>query len=491
MLKHLALLALLITTPASATNVVFILADDLGMMDIGFNNPAAFTETPRLDGLAARSVRFTQAYAASPVCSPTRSAILTGQAPARTRHSDYFGAVNGFGVIPSDYDPARHGVFGSYKDRPVLPAPYIERLGSEQVTLATIFREFGYATMHAGKWHLGPEDCWPEHRGFDVNKGGHTIGGPYGGDNYFSPYGNPRLEDGPAGQHLPDRLACEVTDFIGENKDRPFLVYLSFYSVHTPLIGRKDLVEKYRKKKAALGLKAAFGSEPPRKNRLVQEHAVYAAMVGAMDQAVGTVLDALEEHGIAEKTIVVFFSDNGGLSTSEGSPTSNLPFRAGKGWVYEGGIRVPMLVRWPGITADGSVCNTPVVATDFAPTLLEACGLPARPQQHLDGVSLVPLLRGKEFTHGPLYWHYPHWGNQGGIPASAVRQGPWKLIRFHWKKPFELYHLADDPGELINRTASEPDKVAELSALLDAYLRETKALLPSPNPNPRMPFESW
>jgi arylsulfatase A-like enzyme len=480
-----------LTAPAFATNLVFILVDDLGRMDTGFDNPAAFAETPRLNALAARSVRFSQAYAASPVCSPTRSAILTGRAPARTRHTDYFGAPNGFARIPADYNPLRHGSFGSHHDRPVLPAPYVERLDAEHVTLATMLREAGYATMHAGKWHLGPEDCWPEHRGFAVNKGGHSIGGPYGGKKYFSPYGNPRLEDGPDGEHLPDRLAREVADFIGGNKDRPFFVHLSFYSVHTPLIGRPDLVEKYRRKKAGLDLTAAFKDEPPRKNRTVQEHAIYAAMVEAMDEAVGTVLDALDEHGVADDTIVVFFSDNGGLSTSEGSPTSNLPFRAGKGWMYEGGIRVPLLIRWPGVTPEGTVCDTPVIATDFSPTLLEACGLPARPRQHLDGMSIVPLLKGREFKRGPIYWHYPHWGNQGGIPASAVRDGPWKLIRYYWKKSEELYHLEDDPGERNNLAASHPEKRAELSAILDRHLEETKALFPASNPNAREPFDTW
>jgi arylsulfatase A-like enzyme len=490
--SRLLLLGCLLLLPVSAApNVVFFLVDDLGAMDVGFNNPAAFAETPRLDDLAKRSMRFRHAYSASPVCSPTRSAILTGQAPARTRHTDYFGAPNGFQAIPQNYQPAEHGRFGPLKDRPVLPAPYLERLDATHRTLAGILREAGYATMHAGKWHLGPEDCWPEHRGFDVNKGGHSLGGPYGGDKYFSPFGNPRLPDGPAGEHLPDRLAREVASFIGDHKERPFFVHFSFYSVHTPLIGRPDLVEKYRRKKQALGLKAAFEDEVPRKNRTIQEHAVYAAMVEAMDQAVGTVLDALEEHGVADNTIVVFFSDNGGLSTSEGSPTSNLPLRAGKGWMYEGGIRVPMLVCWPGTVRPGSVCDTPVIATDFSPTLTAACGLPAQPEQHLDGVNLLPLLRGKSFERGPLFWHYPHWGNQGGIPSSAVRDGPWKLIRFHWKKSPELYHLGDDPGERRNLAEARPEEFARLSALLDAHLQETKALMPAPNPAAKEPFAKW
>lgn len=476
---------------AGATNVVFIIADDLGYMDLGFNNPETFYETPRLDAMARESMRFTDGYAASPVCSPTRSSVMTGQYPGRTRNTDFFGGPNGFDEIPADYDPATHGRFGSHANRPIHPAPYLHRLEAHHVTLAQAFKDAGYATMHAGKWHLGPEDCWPEHRGFDVNIGGHSAGGPYGGDKYFSPYGNPRMEDGPPGEHLPDRLGRDVAAFIGERKEQPFFVHLSFYSVHTPLIGRDDLVRKYRERKEKAGLTAAFEPEHPRENRTVQQHAVYAAMVEAMDAAVGTVLDALDEHGVAEDTIVVFFSDNGGLSTSEGSPTSNLPLRAGKGWMYEGGIREPLIIRWPGVAAPGSVCATPVVSTDFYPTLLEACGIPLRPEQHKDGVSLVPLLKGSQLDRGPLFFHYPNWGNQGGIPSSAVRHGPWKLIRFHWKKGTELYNLETDIGERDNLIETMPEKAAELSALLDAHLKEIQALMPTPNPNAPETFDRW
>ena len=464
------------------------MADDLGFMDVGFNNPKSFYETPNLDRMAAAGMRFGAAYAACPVCSPTRSSVMTGQYPARTRNTDFFGAPNGFDEIPADYDPVRDGRTGN---RPLRPAPYQQRLAAEHVTLAEAFKEAGYATMHAGKWHLGPEGSWPEDHGFDVNMGGTDRGGPYGGDKYFSPYGNPRLPDGPPGEHLPDRLAREVAKFIGDHKDRPFFVHLAFYSVHTPLMGREDLVKKYRAKKEALGLKAAFAPEPPRENRTVQEHAVYAAMVEAMDQAVGTVLRALDEHGVADDTIVVFFSDNGGLSTSEGSPTSNLPWRAGKGWMYEGGIREPLVIRWPKVVKGGAICQVPVISTDFYPTLLAACGLPPRPDQHRDGVNLLPLLKGEPLDRGPLFWHYPHWGNQGGIPSSAVRDGPWKLIRFHWRKGTELYHLGDDPGETKNLAAAKPEKVAELNSRLDAMLKDTRALMPTPNPQAKQPFDRW
>lgn len=483
------LLAFLV--PAAATNVVLIIADDLGYMDVGFNNPESFYETPRLDAMARQSMKFTAAYAACQVCSPTRSSILTGQHPARTRNTDYFGAPNGFQEIPADYSPARHGKFGNQAKRPLLPAPYLERLAAEHTTLAEALRSAGYATLHAGKWHLGGEGSSPEDHGFDVNIGGIDRGGPYGGDKYFSPYGNPKLPDGPKGEHLTGRLGREVAKFIGANKDRPFFVHLPFYAVHTPLMGREDLVEKYRAKRARLGLEPAFESEPPRKNRSVQEHAVYAAMVEAMDEAIGTVLDALDTHGLAEDTVVIFFSDNGGLSTSEGSPTTNLPFRAGKGWIYEGGIREPLLVRWPKVVKPGSTSKVPVISTDLYPTLISACGLDPLPGQHKDGTDLLPLLKGGAQDRGPLFWHYPHWGNQGGIPSSAVRDGPWKLIRFHWRKGTELYHLEKDPGEKNNLAETQPEKVAELNAKLDAFLKETDALMPEPNPKASAPFDKW
>jgi len=478
---------------ASATNVVFILADDLGVMDVGFNNTDTFYETPRLDALAKQSVRFTAGYAACPVCSPTRSSILTGQYPARTRNTDYFGGPNGFASIPEPYDAARDGKFGRMANRPVLPAPYRSRLAAEHTTLAEALKAAGYVTMHAGKWHLGGEGSLPTDHGFDVNIAGTAGGSPPGGRRYFSPYGNPNLPDGPPGEHLPDRLATEVSKFIADHKHEKFFVYLPFYSVHTPLIAPEALVAKYEAKRKGLGLEPRFETEPPRENRVVQGHAVYAGMVESMDAAVGKVLDALETSGVADDTLVIFFSDNGGLSTSEGSPTSNLPYRAGKGWTYEGGIREPLLVRWPKRGEADAVCDVPVISTDFYPTILDVCGLDPLPAQHVDGVSFAHLLEDPHAKHErpPLFWHYPHWGNQGGIPSSAIRDGDWKLIRFAWKKPPELYQLADDPGERRNLADAHPDTCAELQAKLDKFLMEASALLPTENPDPQMPFGTW
>lgn len=480
---------------AKPLNVVFFLADDLGVTDIAPYHSSGFYETPNLAKLAASGTTFTNAYAACPVCSPTRSAVLTGQYPARTRNTDFFGAANEFfgEQIPADYDPLKSGRLSQMANRPVWPAPYLGNLSPAHTTLAEALKNHGYATFFAGKWHLGPEGSWPTDHGFDINMGGHKGGGPYGGKKYFSPYGNPTLPDGPDGEHLPDRLARETAKFIAANKDKPFLAYFSMYSVHTPLMGRPDLVAKYEAKRKAMGLDDTFAPEPPRKNRTVQSHAVYAAMVEAMDQAVGTVLTALEENGVADNTLVIFTSDNGGLSTSEGSPTSNLPYRAGKGWLYEGGVREPLLVRLPGVTKPGSKSAFPVTSTDYFPTILEAAQLPLLPKQHVDGVSLVPALRDSalQSPERPLFWHYPHWGNQGGIPGSSVRMGDWKYIEFYWSKQPELYDLARDPGEKANLAAMHPEKAAEMKKLLAGFLHETKALFPTVNPGFKKPFGKW
>ena len=473
MLSSLLLSLVAQSAPAEAParpNVLFILVDDLGVMDVTPNNPASFYETPALERLAASGMRFTNGYAACPVCSPTRASILTGKYPQRVGITDYI-SPNGGNQPEKWRRPTR-----------LLPAPYTDRLAHEEVTLAEALKDAGYATFFAGKWHLGPEGWWPEDQGFDENQGGITRGGPYGGKRYFSPYGNPRLEDGPEGEHLPARLARETVDFIAANREQPWLAYLSFYSVHTPLLAREDLIEKYRAKKQELGLSDIWGQEGQRAVRLVQEHAVYAGMVEAMDQAVGAVLDALDDTGQAERTIVVFFSDNGGLSTSEGHPTSNMPFRAGKGWMYEGGIREPLLVRAPGLTAAGSVNETVVSSVDFFPTLLELCGVASDPA--LDGKSFVAALAGDELDRGPIYWHYPHYGNQGGLPSAAVRHGDWKMIRWFETGKEELFRLDLDPSEQYDLADRYPKELAKLSASLDTWLVDVGAKYATLNDKP-------
>ena len=449
-------------------NVVIFLADDLGQRDLGCYG-STFYETPHLDRLAREGARFTHAYAACPVCSPTRASLLTGQWPARTGITDYIGAPN----QPELWK----------RNTRSLPAPFADRLSLESPTLAKTLKAAGYATFFAGKWHLGPEGWWPENQGFDVNMGGIDKGGPYGGKKYFSPYDNPRLTDGPPGEHLPDRLASETAKFIEASKDRPFFAFYSFYDVHTPLMAREDLRKKYEAKRARLGLKDKWGREHERDVRLTQDDAVYAAMVEAMDLAVGKVLAKLDELGLRENTLVIFTSDNGGLSTSEGWPTSNLPLRGGKGWMYEGGIREPLLVRWPGVVKPGSVMSTPISSPDFFPTLLEVAGTKPLPGQSLDGMSLVPVLKGGTLPERALFWHYPHYGNQGGAPAAAVRRGDWKLIEWLEDNRVELFNLAQDPGEKTDLAATEPQRVAQLRAELHAWQKQVGAKFPIANPN--------
>jgi arylsulfatase A-like enzyme len=448
-------------------NIVFFLVDDLGQRDLGCYG-STFYETPNLDRLARQGIKFTDAYAACPVCSPSRASMMTGKYPQRTGITDYIGAAG-----PDQWK----------RNTKRLPAPYRDRLALEEITLAEALQSKGYGTLFAGKWHLGPDGFWPEQQGFDVNKGGTAQGSPNTGSKYFSPYHNPRLPDGPEGEHLPDRLAEETNRFIRENQDRPFFAYFSFYAVHTPLMAPPELVAKYEEKRRRLGVEARWGEEPPRQVRLVQEHVVYAGMVEAMDRAVGKVLKQLDELGLAENTVVIFTSDNGGLSTSEGSPTSNAPLRAGKGWMYEGGIREPLLVRWPGVIKAGTVTATPVSSPDFFPTVLEIAGSSASTAERAwDGESLLPVWKGGTLPERSLFWHYPHYGNQGSAPASAVRHGKWKLIEWLEDGKLELFNLEEDLGETNNLVASESALVTHLKRRLDEWRKQVGALMPVENP---------
>ncbi len=455
--------------PPDRPNVVFFLADDLGWKDLGcYGSP--FYETPHIDGLAASGARFTQAYAACPVCSPTRASIMTGKYPVRVRLTDYISPSGG-------NQPEKWG-----RNTVMLPSAYSDRMPLEEVTLAEALKEAGYATFFGGKWHLGPEGFWPEDQGFAVNKGGWEHGGPWGGRNYFSPYENPNLTDGPPGEFLPQRLARETASFIADHRDQPFLAYLSFYSVHTPLMTTDELEAKYSGKSAKLAFSGPrWTTEGFREARQVQDHAVYGGMVEALDSAVGMVLQAISENGLDDRTVVVFMSDNGGLSTSEGSPTSNLPLRGGKGWMYEGGIREPMIIRAPGVSRPGAVIRSPVTSTDFYPTLLELTNLPARPDQHIDGESMVPLLLGQSANRAPLFWHYPHYGNQGGAPSAAVRDGNWKLIKWYEDGATELYDLDRGPAERYDLAKTHPDIADALAQQLDNWLNEVDANMPSVN----------
>jgi arylsulfatase A-like enzyme len=450
-------------------NFVFILADDLGQRDLGCYG-STFYETPRLDALAAGGMRFTSAYSACQVCSPTRASIQTGKYPARLHTTDYFGGPQ----------PDEALAMPRFKNRRLLPPPYLERLPHEEVTIAEALKAAGYATFFAGKWHLGPKGYWPEKQGYDINKGGCGWGSP---KSYFSPYGNPRLNDGPPGEHLPHRLAQESAEFIRVHREQPFFVFLSLHDVHVPLQARPDLVAKYEAKAKQV---EHDGPRTIREGdsdvRQVQDQAVYAAMIEAMDQAVGKVLDALDEAGVADRTAVFFTSDNGGLSTAEGAPTANVPLRAGKGWMYEGGVRVPLIVRWPDVVKAGAVCDRYLISTDYFPTILEMAGQPA-PTHAIDALSFTPLLKNDpDFDRGPIYWHYPHYGNQGGSPASAIRDGDFKLIEFLENNRLELYNLAKDLGEKTNLAGVESARTQRMQQQLHQWRQAVGAQMPSPNP---------
>ncbi|WP_035468017.1 sulfatase [Algoriphagus mannitolivorans] len=455
-------------------NVVFFLVDDLGWTDLGAFG-SKFYETPNLDRLARSGIKFTQAYTASPVCSPTRASIMTGKYPSKMYNTDWFGA------------PQPDEIEGHWtKNKPLKPAHYEPNLALEEITLGEAFKQAGYVTFFAGKWHLGEKEShWPEHQGFDINKGGNSKGAPSTGNKYFSPYENPRLENGPDGEYLPERLAMETSNFIQENRKKPFFAMLSFYSVHTPLMTTKELEGKYLAKRASMGLEDKFEPEHANQNRITQAHAIYAGMVEAMDQAVGKVLDELEKQGLMENTIILFFSDNGGLSTAEGSPTSNLPLRAGKGWLYEGGIRVPMIMSWKGQIPEGKEISTPVISNDFLPTLLDLIGNQniLETISNLDGKSLKNWILNPESAKDrePLFWHYPHYGNQGGNPGSVIREGDWKLIYFYESGKSELYNLKNDLGERQNLASSEPELVQALRNKLFNWLVNSKAAFPRPN----------
>lgn len=455
--------------PAASTdrpNVLFILADDLGWRDLS-GEGSVFYESPHIDRIANEGMRFRQGYATCQVCSPSRASIMTGKYPARLAITDWIGAAEGTAWK---------------RNTRLLPARYVHHLPHEDVTLAEAFRQAGYRTFFAGKWHLGSVGSHPEDHGFEFNVGGHRKGSPPGG--FFAPYNNPKMKDGPPGESLPIRLGQETAQFIENHREEPFFAFLSFYSVHAPLQTTKRLWAKYREKadqRSAPDHRFVVDRTSP--VRQVQDHPVYGGMVEAMDDAVGIVLDTLDRLNLSDRTVIVFTSDNGGVSAGDGKATSNLPLRGGKGRQWEGGIREPYYICWPGVTKPGSTSSALVTGTDFYPTLCEIAGLSLRPDQHVDGVSLVPLLKGQDLPSRPLFWHYPHYGNQGGEPSSIVRSGDWKLIHYYEDHRDELYNLADDPVEQNDVALAQPEVVKTLREQLDVWLKETNARFPIPNPD--------
>ena len=448
------------TSAASKPNVVFFLADDLGVMDMT-NEGSTFHETPHIDRIAKEGVRFTRGYATCQVCSPSRASIMTGKYPARIDITDWINSSGGG-------QPEKWRRNTSH-----LPASYLLQLPLEEVTVAEAMKEAGYATFFAGKWHLGGEGFYPEDQGFDINKGGHERGSPPGG--FFSPYKNPKLEDGPDGESLPIRLGQETARFIEASKDKPFLAMLHFYSVHGPDQTTVELYKKYQAKAKKLPkVSQRFLNDVRIPVRQVQDNPIYGGMMESMDDAVGIVLDKLDALGLSDNTIVIFTSDNGGVSAGDAYSTSNLPLRGGKGIEYEGGVREPYYIRWPAQVKPGTNA-TPVTGTDFYPTILEACGLPLRPKQHVDGVSLMPLLKGKAIARRPLFWHYPHYSNQGGEPVSMMMDGDWKLIEDLEDGSLRLYNVANDIGEQSDLSKAHPDRTRAMAKTLKAWKVDVSA----------------
>jgi arylsulfatase A-like enzyme len=491
-------------------NIVFFLVDDLGWRDVGCYG-SHFYQTPNIDALANGGVRFTNAYAACHVCSPTRASILTGKYPARLHLTDW---------LPGRRD---------FPFQQLKNAQIHQELPSNEITLAEALKAYGYSTAIFGKWHLGEEPNGPMSQGFDVQVPKWNKGWPNTG--YHAPFELEGIDDAP-GQYLTDRLTDEALEFIEEKKEGPFFLYFSHFAVHDPIEGRRDLVEKYKAIRAQMPLQQGSdfvlegnpdASNPLSKNELevliqqpaYKEHKVlpnqtvkikqhqdnvqFAGMVESMDESLGRVVSKLEELSIAENTIFIFFSDNGGMSAANfGWPdrmipeseldaaysTSNLPLRGAKGWLYEGGIRVPLIIKWPGKGKQGTVCDVPVISTDFFPSLLEMAGLPLQPENHNDGKSLVPLLKGEDqLERDGIYWHFPHYSNHGmQSPGGAVRSGDYKLLEYYENNTVQLFNLKEDLGEQNDLSVAQPEKAAELRKMLHEWRRKVSARMMTPNP---------
>lgn len=453
-LASLAALTPSLRAAAPLPNFVFILADDLGRQDLGCYGNKYF-QTPNIDRLAAQGARFTNAYAACPVCSPTRASIMTGRYPVRTGVTDW---ITGRPSNPQG---------------PITTPRTATELKLSETTLAEALKPAGYSSASIGKWHLGGEGFFPTEQGFDLNIGGNHSGSPPPTKPaYFGPFTLPGLTAGP-GEFLTSKLTDAATRFIADRRVNPFLVYLAHYTVHIPLAAREADIARHRDK--------AQGRYNP----------TYAAMVESLDESVGQVMDAVDRSGAADRTMIVFFSDNGGLrfeGQSKNHVTENVPFRAGKGHLYEGGIREPLIVRYPRSIKPGAVIDTPVSSVDFFPTFCAEAGV--KPGD-VDGVDLMPLLRGGKLKPRPLFWHYPHYSNQGGEPGSVIREGDWKLIEFHADSRRELYNLRDDVSETRNLIDKQPALVRRLSARLDQWRRASGAIMPSKNPNADPAWPGW
>ncbi|MDO6802475.1 sulfatase [Wenyingzhuangia sp. 1_MG-2023] len=425
---------------ATKPNVLFIVVDDLGYADLSVMG-SAYYETPNIDALAKSGDIFTNGYATCGVCSPSRASLLNGQFTARHGVTQFDGAKSGQAWRKLN------------KHTKLLPPEYKHHLDTSDVTLPEVFKENGYTTFFAGKWHLGSAEdhSLPTDHGFDINVGGYERGGPYSG-GYFSPFNNPTIVDyeDEKGMSLSMKLAKETSVFIQKNKDNNFLAYLSFYAVHAPIQTTKEKWEKYRDKAEKMGIaENGFKMERVLPARKHQDNPVYAGLIEQVDEAIGTVMQTLKKNGLDKNTIIVFTSDNGGVTSGDDFSTNQLSLRGGKGYQWEGGLRVPYFIYVPWMHQKGKIIETPVSATDLFPTLLDLAEIPLRPKEHIDGLSLKSLLAGgDEIQERPLYWHYPHYGNQGGEPVSIMRKGNWKIIHYWEDDHLELYDLKRDIGEV-------------------------------------------
>lgn len=453
---------------AERPNIIFILADDLGWSDTTLYGTTKLYQTPHLERLAARGMTFTRAYSSSPLCSPTRSAILTGLSPART------GITSPNCHEPAEVLSASPGKSAPPSKKSIAPIPPT-RLKRDYRTLAEILRDAGHATGHFGKWHLGPAPYSPLEQGFDVDVPHHPGPGPAG--SFVAPWKYPDFKEKSPGEHIEDRMAGEAVAWMEQHRGKPFFLNYWMFSVHAPFDAKKELIGRHRDR-----------IDPGD----AQRSPTYAAMIESMDDAVGTLLDAIDRLGLAEKTIIVFTSDNGGNMYNEidgTTPTSNRPLRGGKATMFEGGVRVPGVVVWPGVTPPGSRSDAPIQSEDFLPTLMEGLSLTSEAGAIRDGISILPALRGEAMSERPLFRYFPH---DPGVPdwlppSVSVSRGDWKLIRiFHGGENgahrWLLYDLAEDPGETTNLASAEPGRVAELDALIEGFLAETKAVVPIANP---------
>lgn len=447
-------------------NFVFLLVDDLGWADLGCFG-SEFYETPNIDRLAERGMKFTQAYAACSVCSPTRASIVTGRHPVRVDITDW--------IPGQDASRQKGAKFKHVEDR--------DELALGELTVAELLKSVDYQTYFVGKWHLGNDGFLPTDQGYDVNIGGYIKGSPPGG--YYSPFKNPYLDDRDQEEYLTERLTEESIALIEKrDKGKPFLLHFCYYNVHTPIQPYRKRVEHFREKAERFEGATPVQDEHEGKTRMRQDNPEYASMVAAVDESVGELMEVLEREGIVDNTVIIFFSDNGGLSTmGRMGPTSNLPLRSGKGWLYEGGIREPMIVSAPGLVAPNSECDSPVFSTDFFPTIAELSGAAIPQDLELDGESLMGLLKQsnvEEPSSRTLYWHYPHYHGSTWKPGAAIRDGDWKLIEFYHYGNYELYDLKSDPGEQRNLAIEQPEIAERLRAKLAKWQQEMGARMPEP-----------